>query len=73
MNESAARESASDPPFSLFNIGVDTADSYLRKTIKHITVNCRPPSIARQATSRLSLRNGSMLLSSSFTLCCLVR
>lgn len=49
MNESTAWESASDPPFPLFEIGVVIADSKWKKTIKHIAVNSRPPSIVQSA------------------------
>lgn len=46
-NESAARESTCDPPFALLKVGEVSADSYQQKTIQHIAVNCRLPSIAR--------------------------
>lgn len=51
MSESAASESTSDPPFSLYNIGINSGGNIVRKTIKHIAVNCRPPSIIQSAAT----------------------
>lgn len=39
MNESAAKESASDPPLSLFKVGVVTADSKRQKTTWKLTLS----------------------------------
>lgn len=43
--EELLRESA--PPFPLSKINMITADSNQQKTIKHIAVNLRPPSIVQ--------------------------
>lgn len=51
MGQRVARESASDPPFSLFMISVVMTDSNRQKTKQRDAVNCRAHYIARRAVT----------------------